>query len=833
MINLNNLIDYLPFYFKENDTYVVNGKGLLERFLDICGDYFNNSMIKDAESILDITHIENTDASNLKYLWEFLGEIPFAQINKVDSKRWQETIGLSDSSRLKLSKVPNSKSLSLSERQVRDLLKYSISLFKIRGTSKFFEVIFRIYGLECTVDDPAKRNDYDGWLTRDPAYDQEDQYDKSTHDSMPSCIQCTEVEFTISGHRYTSQTEEFTSFRKSMESFFDRFTPYNVKPKLNYGFEVDDNILIGVSLLNPKVDTLIQGEVLEVPVVVDVTSDYDNTNLNYQVGVKDTKGDIQWSFKTYPTKSLYYVKLAGTYYFRSVEDESVITSITINEIKVIKSYHIECSPSFFNITPSNPIASTTVTAKVIIMRGTLKTEKACSIRISGSTEIYESGHKFEFTTPGQYYFEIVEFPIKRALFQVEAEEAIYQVTCNPTEYTAKGGDLSEAKTKITITSTYGETNLECNLLNTNQVYKNGDTFKANQLGTFKFRCTKDTSGLDSRMGTFTVNNVGTVIEDLEVTSPAEVRLNEMGQASIRVRITAIGIYQDPGFIPKDLLVTDPEGNQSTITATDRVVDGSTNFVAFETTYYVTKEGKYKFAAVGNTLRSSTTKVLPKTASYEPKIYFEPFDPTDGNWASPDWSAEEIDNTKATYQLEDDNSTCKVYIKGTQDGALIEGQTGTYYLNNQLQGNYLVGNLMELKKPGTYEFRYQDYTATLTLEDFQLVVNISCAPTSGSVGGDIESIPVIVNCTSNKSSFDNRVKQGPDGVPYDSGHTFYIRTPGTYTFYCVGDISYYTTFTATVNGSVSPTTLTWEADDVSNKQIQIDVDANSSWSIEIE
>lgn len=31
MINLKNLIDFLPFEFKEQDTYKVDGKGILEK----------------------------------------------------------------------------------------------------------------------------------------------------------------------------------------------------------------------------------------------------------------------------------------------------------------------------------------------------------------------------------------------------------------------------------------------------------------------------------------------------------------------------------------------------------------------------------------------------------------------------------------------------------------------------------------------------------------------------------------------------------------------------------------------------------------------------------
>ena len=53
MINLKNLIDFLPFEFKEQDTYKVDGKGILERFLEICGNYFQEDITKDIDNILD------------------------------------------------------------------------------------------------------------------------------------------------------------------------------------------------------------------------------------------------------------------------------------------------------------------------------------------------------------------------------------------------------------------------------------------------------------------------------------------------------------------------------------------------------------------------------------------------------------------------------------------------------------------------------------------------------------------------------------------------------------------------------------------------------------
>ena len=59
MINLKNLIDFLPFEYKAQDTYKVNGKGILERVLEICGEHFEDYITKDIENILDPSHFDN------------------------------------------------------------------------------------------------------------------------------------------------------------------------------------------------------------------------------------------------------------------------------------------------------------------------------------------------------------------------------------------------------------------------------------------------------------------------------------------------------------------------------------------------------------------------------------------------------------------------------------------------------------------------------------------------------------------------------------------------------------------------------------------------------
>lgn len=169
MINLKNLIDFLPFEYKAQDTYKVNGKGILERFLEICGEHFEDYITKDIENILDIIDIDKAPDMYLNFLWQFLGEMPFAYGNTIDAQKWAEYFNgfYSDAKLQELSKlwiIPKEGPFTLTSTQVRNILKYSISLFKIRGTSEFFEIIMRLYGLTCVVTDPAKADSYDGWV---------------------------------------------------------------------------------------------------------------------------------------------------------------------------------------------------------------------------------------------------------------------------------------------------------------------------------------------------------------------------------------------------------------------------------------------------------------------------------------------------------------------------------------------------------------------------------------------------------------------------------------------------------------------------------------------
>lgn len=160
MGKLKNLINFLPYFFKHKDTYKVDGKGILERFLEIFGTYFEDTISADIKSTLDITDIEKTPSYYINYLWEFLGELPFVRSGLIDKEKWDlyhngfnpEQGKNPDGSYVW--DITNEGPIILDESTTRKLLRYAIPLIKNRGTKKFFEVFLKMYGLSVNIEDP-------------------------------------------------------------------------------------------------------------------------------------------------------------------------------------------------------------------------------------------------------------------------------------------------------------------------------------------------------------------------------------------------------------------------------------------------------------------------------------------------------------------------------------------------------------------------------------------------------------------------------------------------------------------------------------------------------
>ena len=239
MLNLRNLMDFLPYYYKEADTYKVSGKGILERYLEIFGNYFEDYIVADTKNILDIIDIDHCPEMYLNYLWEFLGQMPFAYGCNIDSEKWflyfngfDSEEKISELSQLWIIPKDSNDKFNLSTDQVRKLLKYSISLFKIRGTKKFFEILFRIYGIDCEISMPPTErfssdsnnyygtdddfagsdsiglHDYEGremYISRyqNTKFDIEDNcLDECPLDRRSTCTKCIVLPITLTNHGF-------------------------------------------------------------------------------------------------------------------------------------------------------------------------------------------------------------------------------------------------------------------------------------------------------------------------------------------------------------------------------------------------------------------------------------------------------------------------------------------------------------------------------------------------------------------------------------------------------------------------------------------------------
>lgn len=137
-----------PPYYKDNDTYKSTdpdgtNKGILERFVDICAEYFDS--IKDGwdpnlpglKNIWDILDIDKTPDIFLNYFWEYFGFLPYAYGVIVEGEEYSEE---------NVSRWLNTPS-GFPKADTRNILKYAISLYKIRCTSAFYEVLGRFYGV--------------------------------------------------------------------------------------------------------------------------------------------------------------------------------------------------------------------------------------------------------------------------------------------------------------------------------------------------------------------------------------------------------------------------------------------------------------------------------------------------------------------------------------------------------------------------------------------------------------------------------------------------------------------------------------------------------------
>lgn len=343
MIDLNNLMDLLPYYFKEQDSYKVDGKGLLERFLNICGNYFQQYPLADLDSFLENLDVNKTNIIFIQNFWEFFGELPFAQGPIIDPELFTKTFtGFNFDEAIQKATRSTKPYTGKDSLDYRSIIRYSVSLFKIRGTRQFFDIMFRLYGLNVSITLPTGEDPFlSDHTTR---FDTEDIiFDKATFDNYYRCANCSDVTFRITPPNTLTAQADVLSFANQVRSFIERFVPFYINPIIEVnGWANLNKVKLEVS---PDSGDLVlgMGETLNFTVKVSpILTGNTFPSLEYQVAVVDTGETPTASDWGQPMTSQTYKAVAGNkdYYFRTVADPSVQKKIHVIEQYITTQYMI-------------------------------------------------------------------------------------------------------------------------------------------------------------------------------------------------------------------------------------------------------------------------------------------------------------------------------------------------------------------------------------------------------------------------------------------------------------------------------------------------------------
>ena len=148
-----------PAYYKDYDTYKdKNGKGILERFIEVCSNYLDTDIIPDIDNFMDILDVDVTPDIFLNYFWEYFDYIPYAYgvlvkgvpFTKENVASWLNT--------------PD----GFPKADTRSILKYAVSLYKIRCTQDFYTILGRFYGVRFELEEILFEEGYSNKPSNNP-----------------------------------------------------------------------------------------------------------------------------------------------------------------------------------------------------------------------------------------------------------------------------------------------------------------------------------------------------------------------------------------------------------------------------------------------------------------------------------------------------------------------------------------------------------------------------------------------------------------------------------------------------------------------------------------
>lgn len=450
-MNLRNLIYQLPFYFKEADTYKnSNGEGLLERYLQIFGKYLEDDLKPSIESMREYISVDvfnDNDGLNemagitqslrgvfrCDYFWDFLGQMPYARLLKepirdIEAKSLDLASGNTykpfiskfftkyDIGPIKLTladiyglfniidKIPGTVEGSLIDTTHTNefffaLLVYSVPLYKIRGTEKFFRIYFEMLDLgiyvssisdsttiyhKDTLNDKAEVqvngsdtefytkevSDVKGLNDVITKLDQKDNLlDGCNLDAHPSCQKCKTVNVVMDDHKISANTpDRFWALHSKVLSIFDRFLPINVKANITYS-DKSNNWNKAYLVTNPIINFYIwdgkdwiissnsnewvknnyidinRKEVKVKVIITDTTIRGSHTKYHFEVLDNGYYTTTNKSETIHDSGDIITITKSGTYYIRVCENKlnfgtgfpetPVINSFTIRETSLV------------------------------------------------------------------------------------------------------------------------------------------------------------------------------------------------------------------------------------------------------------------------------------------------------------------------------------------------------------------------------------------------------------------------------------------------------------------------------------------------------------------
>lgn len=863
MIDIRHLIDFLPWYYKDKDTYKVNGKGILERFLEICGDYFTDNIKSVIDDALDIYDLETASQQYLAWVWELLGQVPFAQ-------------------------KPLVKPLQLTEAQQRDLIKYSNELLKIRGTREFFEVMFRIYfnSTNRLKLVSIKAEDF-GW-EKDPLtnkvniapYFDSDNFDDNdiVFDEYHRMKQCIDVTFTVTGQFGTAEE----SARKAIKAFIDRFVPYNVNAivKVN-GVEVTDTYKLvleiykdGAWVIPSGTQILTTGQLLKVRVYLINTSKATQEiveGMQFTSKLNSGTAITRTSIYEFTVSSIFGTEDAYNFTFdgpvAKAADKTAQLKVKAAAV-VHKTYIMTIDKPTCQLSPTNKVATVKVTSFYKV--GNVQTATSVMCIETGEVKTPTSGYvtEWKFDKPNKYTFIMIGHTSTQVTCEVKGFTKHYIVTLAKARYdftkriyvadgpysnnlVLSGTSVSSLKFLVKVTCndvTVSDAKLYCYIQgNPSTKYKNGACITPSGFDTYTFVPVENAKG--NEKATLTVVS-----------------------GTIRFLTSIIAREKDPSTIENGQTYTwaDFQARPQTTAASQLVKKGLTMVVELPNGTQVELTNGQTISDTGYSITQGTVNLI-RIKSFQSGIYTvwaKAYPSSKAIWQVTDnRSSERIpsgvmivpedeagwtggNTANAVYQLSEKNLEARYKITGFISengtnvgidipGAEITASDGKLYQTGEVYTE------TEVKKI-TFQIKYTDSSGTVhnwscsvEVKDYASVVELTCTPSAVLINNGQATTKL--NITSNKSSDVLKIKSKSTGDLYNNGDTFLANEPGDYEFIAMvngsaakdtngNDIKAVFKVTDPSAVVVTPETLEFNADGtpVAGDSFQIITGDNTEW-----